>query len=1067
MRLPVSSKKNTYFNGESITDANLTLEQDYNDQVSSSTIHNHLGSGALLESLTQLILFDSDLISDLLDGKALNLQAQPTDTNFGNQLEIEVKNSEVAGKRAIKIFVIGLDFQNQLQYEQFVFNRNEKQLSNKHYIQVLKILFNDFIGDPAQSLNLGGQILIKEAKPLALSRDCIMVAQDLQPNIFFRDFFVSTGGTLNTVLATALPSYNIDTLNITSGFKQLRGLVEDDVSSQIGQKFQATTNNIQKISLLLAVTNPINPTDLEWTGDLIISIFQLQSALDCPLDIAPGTAIDFDPSNIPLAQLSLNYNTLLDSGVELNETPQPVDFTFSNTPVGAGAIIKAGSYYVVTIKRAGSADKCIIQAATGADRLENSKITFFNGAIWVDVPDEDLWFQVWTDAAKVADGQAYEEGHGIVVPKTQIDSTTGLTEDYHISGVPFIRNEVYYAVVEAITEKSVLVQDQRTGENVLSQQQFVPQVSLITANDLLSRESASDPLVLGNIADKNSKIYNAGSANVGSNFHHFSMIGNQCILKVIDDPSDGYRYDLTVLNLITELTGSGGVSNINGLLNGKIVPNNLDTDTYFRVADTEIISMIYGDLNGDGIVDNADLLDMQALLDSDLNTIPSHDEYITLTTLFKDDNNLAWELLNEVSVPIDSGTDGILTIDPQDATRAIFTSATASFDTVPSLSTKTLKIFGDIGNPGNNGEFKITGLIDALSIDIQKKYYTSDTILKILRADINGDMIVDGTDVTLITNYINKVAPFPASSSPGNRVGTEFTAIRLTLEKYIDRSDEYTASSSRAEDVHPLPDILIDGYLAGFPLFGTNLKNSPVAFTVSKKLGWQEYLVNSTSNPKLIPVAFNYQEGFVSNECSLQGIINEKYPLPPEFDPGRNDFFISNNLIVNHGGEFIRPDGYFMKVDFEVGIVVLEIPAISFDSEKTINVFSDFVTDYSGSGRTRLGTESMRFADCSFVGLDALTKKQVRFSVALRSFSPEINGIDPDDVSGIIVDGKIGISIEPSTGILKLNFANLYEDPILQTLKTRVQITVFLKKAGFNNTPLVVNSTQVQNLLGL
>ena len=94
-------------------------------------------------------------------------------------------------------------------------------------------------------------------------------------------------------------------------------------------------------------------------------------------------------------------------------------------------------------------------------------------------------------------------------------------------------------------------------------------------------------------------------------------------------------------------------------------------------------------------------------------------------------------------------------------------------------------------------------------------------------------------------------------------------------------------------------------------------------------------------------------------------------------------------------------------------------------------------------------------------------EEQLRFSVSLRSFSPGINGIDIDGYAGVIVDGKIGISIDVLTGILTLNFNNLYEDAILQTLKTRVQITVYLKKAGFNNAPLVVDSTQIQNLLGL
>lgn len=1057
MRIPVSAKFNKWSNGRSVDDSDMVLEQDYNQAIQTSTIENHLGTGVLAESLIPVVLFDSDLATGLLDGKAIDVQSQPFDTNFGNQLQIELTDSQVAGKRTIKVLVVGLDFEGNLQYDRFVFHKNEKQLGSKHYAKILTLMFNDLLGDPNQSLNLGGRLVISQVKPLSLSRDCAMVVQDVQPNVFIRDFFVTTGFTLNSILANALPTYNIDNLDLTVDVKQLRALAENDVSSQIGQKFQATTNNIQKITLLLAVTNSVNPIDLEWTGDLIVSIFQLQSALDCPLDIAPGTAIDFDPSNIPLAQLSLNFDTLLANGVLLGETPQPVDFIFSNTPVGAGTAIKSGSYYVATIKRAGSADKCAIELATGANLLSNSKLTIFNGSIWVDIPDEDLWFQVWTDAAKVSDGQAYDVGHGITIPKTLVNPSTGTTEDHVLNQIPFVRNDVYYGITEATTELSTLIQDQRTGENIFAQQQSIPQVSLVTSTTLLERETTTDPLVIGNISDKNAKSVTAGAANVKAKFHHFSMIGNKCILKVIDDPTDTNRYDLDVLNLITELTGGGGITNINALLNGKFVPNTLDTALFYRVSDTEIISMIYGDLNGDGVVDSSDLLEIENLIGSNLNTIPSRSDYITLTTLFKTDTGLTWQLLAEnLTTVLQSGTDGTLTPDPQDATRALFTSATATFNSVISLATKKLRILNNISNPGNNGTFSIPGLINDTSLDIKKAYYTSDTILQILRADINGDMIVDATDVALITDYINKVAPFPPNTPPSNKIGTQFTAIRFTLEQYTDRADDYTASSTRSTDIHPLHDILLDGYSDSFSLFGHNLYTSPVTFQITKQLNWFDYLVNATSNPRLVPVNFSYPSGFVVHACTLQGIVDDKYPIPNTFDPGRNDFFVPNNLVVNTGGEILRPDGYYMKIDFELGNVVLEIPEGTFSGEKFVNVFTDFVADYSGRGTTRLGTASMRFADCSLVSLDALSRGQVRFAVALRSIAQLDASID-----------HYGVQINPHTGILTLNFGDLYEDPILQTLKTRVEITVFLKKAGFNNQPITVNSMQVTHLLGL
>ena len=97
-----------------------------------------------------------------------------------------------------------------------------------------------------------------------------------------------------------------------------------------------------------------------------------------------------------------------DAGTVLDSVPQPVDFIFSNTPIAAGTILNVNNYYAITVKRSGSANKCDILLASGRNRTLNSRITTFTGTLWVDLPEEDLWFRVWTDAAKITDGQAYD-----------------------------------------------------------------------------------------------------------------------------------------------------------------------------------------------------------------------------------------------------------------------------------------------------------------------------------------------------------------------------------------------------------------------------------------------------------------------------------------------------------------------------------------------------------------------------------------------------------------------------------------------------------------------------------
>ena len=439
-RAPTSIIQPVFSNAQLVDDEDLSLEQTHNDVIDASIINNHIGTGMLPEVLVQNILFDSSLATGFLDGTIVSTQTQPSDNNFGNQLEITLSGSTAGGKRDVKVAVIGLDFQSNLQYETFLFKTNEVQISKKHFTKILLLLFNDFIGDPSLSFNLGGKIVISEVSPMTLSRDPIMVAQDVQPNLFFRDFFVDGFSSLNVLLQTALPLYNTDTLSIFTAPVDTQILLVNDVTTQIGQKFQASINNIQKISFLLSVRNTEvgHETDLTWNGELIVSVYPLQSTIECPTDIAPNLQIDFAPANNPIAQTSIDYATLQASGYLLDSIPQPIDFVFSNSLLASGNVLVPGQYYAVTLKRAGSANKCDLLISAGSDQITNSRITIFTGSLWVDIPEEDLWFQVWTDAAKVSDGQAYESGHGMLLPKTQEDPITQTTLDFSKDGIQFI-----------------------------------------------------------------------------------------------------------------------------------------------------------------------------------------------------------------------------------------------------------------------------------------------------------------------------------------------------------------------------------------------------------------------------------------------------------------------------------------------------------------------------------------------------------------------------------------------------------------------------------------------------
>src|SRR5271165_420539 len=114
MRVPVSAPQNAFYDTQNVDNSNLTLEQTHDNIIQSGIINNHFGSGVLPDSLIQRVLFDSESANGLLDGKPINIQFQPSDTNNGNQLAIELSNSQASGNRDVKVLVIGLDFQNNL-----------------------------------------------------------------------------------------------------------------------------------------------------------------------------------------------------------------------------------------------------------------------------------------------------------------------------------------------------------------------------------------------------------------------------------------------------------------------------------------------------------------------------------------------------------------------------------------------------------------------------------------------------------------------------------------------------------------------------------------------------------------------------------------------------------------------------------------------------------------------------------------------------------------------------------------------------------------------------------------
>ena len=661
-------------------------------------------------------------------------------------------------------------------------------------------------------------------------------------------------------------------------------------------------------------------------------------------------------------------------------------------------------------------------------------MTIFTGSVWVDLPEDSLWFKIWTDSVKVSDGNAYDTGNGITIEKVLEN------KDNSVSNLYFSGTSQYYAFLAAETQKTDPVPDQRTGQPVLSRQKIVPNINIINTIDLTNLQNSSEPLILGSVVDKNKKYIDNISNTILSKLYSASIVNDEIFIKIVDDPTDTVRYDLSVSALRTNL--------LNGdLINAKIIPNYNNPSTYYRISDAKMLNMVLGDVDGDGLVTEKDLNLLYSYSDYNLNEALPKDSsfsifgsniiykngYTTYTQSFSDLINVSFYLINASTGNIAySGNDGILTKDPLSGNIASFTSSSVAFSSILGITSYKLVLNTPL-NKENYGTFNIIDIdFSTDAIRIRKILLNSETILQIMRADIDGDFFISANDGYLLDEYINCVpynnsshATYPApATNPFTKIGKRFNVIKLKLEKFIDRSDDYTSNpSNRFQNLHFSTDV----FLNDINYYSNNFYSNPIPIYIEKQLTWEEYLVTINTSQKFVPTILTSNNGIIKNLLPPY----QSYDVKPKFDPGKIDVFIPDNIIIGNG-EIQRKDGNFYKIDFEVGTIVLEVPDTLFGSERTINIFQDFIysqedTDtYTNeslfTGVTKIGFPAMRFADSSFVSSKALENDQLRFSVSVQSFSPNTTGLSEDGYSGAIVDGKMGVAVDYATGLLTLNF---------------------------------------------
>lgn len=621
--------RNNWFDGQNVTESDMDVEQDAWTGTIANAVDLTAGSGVEQEFPVQRILFDTDSVpasiqslldTENFDGEPIYSEdsfgntvfLQPSDSSQGNQLDIEITDADLLGSATLKVYIFGTTFGGEFREEVFTFRQNGSQITRNYYTEIVAIMTQDFRGnqndliDGLKSRDSGGRLRVLEALPMRLARDPVMASQTREPNQNYVNFKPATlFKTLDVLLdeISASAGLNKDDLGVNLTSTTTRTLPANQTGLIIGQKFQATTDNIQKVQLLLAVEERqlVPPgQEFNWTGDIVVGIRKLRTVATCPTDTVPGTPIEFDPEPAPIAEVSFDRAGLEQLGISLTDTPQVVDFIFTQSsladPNTAPSIVP-GDYYMLTVRRAGnvSVGTIVLQEAANTDANDpagdNQRMSVFSQNVWTDVPTSDMWYSVYTDALRIVDGTAYVQGRQLTSPKVSTNLTTGLEEPYIEGEHSFVdtsQDTDNFLIVQFSEDFSTATPHPATGNLIFTRINDAPNVAIVSEDTLTTLlDAGTQPIIVGAAKDTN-PVDNP------------QIFGQQKFPGLVREDT------FTIINPSSDIL-------INNLVGSILIPNTGKPNLQYRIIKKEVFNDAYGDINNDGVIDLNDVARSEAL----------------------------------------------------------------------------------------------------------------------------------------------------------------------------------------------------------------------------------------------------------------------------------------------------------------------------------------------------------------------------------------------------------------------------------------------------------------------
>lgn len=1010
-----------FFDGQRVTESDLDTEQIYNGTVTSNIVTDFHASGVVNDCpFEEVILLDTrapgsntlsptgenpsklDIEGGRYDGKGISLDKGPSDTVRGNRIQLELYDSEARGRDRVKVIVLGRAFdginsEGPLIAEYIEFEKNGKKITQNFFREIEAVFFNNFSGGlgrtetaaSAESKDLisdsSGYMIIKESEPLTVFPASEMSFQVQSPNNDLANFITSsTTLTLEQEFAAALGASS-SVSEIYLDFEGLEDITFEeggDVTVAYGQKFLSKTNNLQKIDLLLSVENNTEgelEDNFDWSGDLVLSIYELSTEIDCPTDAVPNELIDFDPEAAPIVETSFNQDDLEALGVKLTDQLTKVSFNFSGTLLADPNIepsIEPNKFYAFLLSRRGDNRTGTITLKKGysvkAGKLANGvDLTTFeefskdesryfeydpNTKRFVSDSGASLWYIVHSDSVEVTDGTAYaDDGVAVTVPKTR--SFVGESEiSYFANNISLssvAEGDDNFVVLSHVNEFVDADVHPRTGNFVFSKIQDSAAISLVDTTGLNDLLEDTIPVLLAKVTDKNVR-------------------DAQPINGTFDKPGFIYRDYAIIEDPSTALLTSN-------LVNRVFVPDTeCQCNAMYRITEAECVTELAGDLDDDGELTSSDILELLNVVGNTINSESTERAILggalDIVDFIKSDldNN---DTVDGTDIELlEDAVDGYVNFSVPEQIRFLIIRVENMFeeDNFPTIFTDTA----------------LSGVTTS-DDDILTFVTTTENQALIIRP---GDTVQIGSGVDAGTY---KVA--------GKTIAADNVTVSVVVTTTDDEEVIFEGSSgfnvivASGTAVNMLAD---NNELVDIPFsegsYEISFVNAP----------FEEQFVDVCDLRRFVESSFLELET-KSCECSDEDLCPDDEDCTPKY---KSQKYLPGDLYIPDG-EILTAPGVPYHGDFEFANITVPLPPGSI-TDCSIDLYNTFVKSEDGSCKTPAGFPAMLYSDGTYVGCQDsgsdtdITKGRVKFSHAVCSLFVDgiIDGYGVDDGYGEVTD---------------------------------------------------------------